>query len=226
MHIWYFCKHHLHKTDILKCHTNYQSLTAVYFGGHSIYGWGCRIVYEVTSHAIHINFLANGDQSSHIFTCPVISEYCINCRGYKLSRYGTIIITNKSQVSVCYGKFLIYLISIKCIVYKKTKSYTPFLFFSLPLYAWSIWPGILIHLIWIIFIHFITRICLLLTIPIFSLIILFACSIWSGDPRITNTLSAGFGGGLRSNSQCAPVCWLICLIVSPPAERQYIKQNL
>jgi hypothetical protein len=47
---------------------------------------------------------------------------------------------------------------------------------------------------------------LLHTIPIFSLIILFACSIWSGDPRITNTFSAGFGGGLRSNSQCAPVC--------------------
>ena len=66
---------------------------------------------------------------------------------------------------------------------------------------------------------------LLHTIPIFSLIILFACSIWSGDPRITNTFSAGFGGGLRSNSQCAPVCWLICLIVSPPA-RQYTKKAL
>lgn len=61
---------------------------------------------------------------------------------------------------------------------------------------------------------------LLHTIPIFSLIILFACSIWSGDPRITNTFSAGFGGGLRSNSQCAPVCWLICFIVSPPVQTQ------
>jgi hypothetical protein len=31
--------------------------------------------------------------------------------------------------------------------------------------------------------------------------------------------SFGFGGGLRSSSQNAPDCWFICLIVSPPVNK-------
>lgn len=141
------------------------------------------------------------DQSSCVHFLPVQSIQNIVLTA-------AIIITKKSQVSLCYGKFLIHPISIKYIVCKKYEVlHTMPGFFSLTLYTWSIWSGILIHLIWIKCIYFITRIkCLLHTIPIFSLIILFACSIWSGDPRITNTFSAGLGGGLRSNSQCAPVC--------------------
>ena len=59
----------------------------------------CMKLPDTNSHAIYINFLANGYQSCHIFTCSVISEYCIHCQDYKLSRYGTIIITTTLQVS-------------------------------------------------------------------------------------------------------------------------------
>lgn len=163
-------------TDVLKQHTNYQSLIDVYLGQQL----QNNVLTAIHSHAIHKNFLWNGHQSSHIF---------LSVQSLRNTVLTADIITRQdmaeliSQIShkFPHDKFLKCLNWIKCThFYEKNK---------------------VIH-----------------TIPIFSLIILFACSIWSGDPRITNTFSAGFGGGLRSNSQCAPVCWLICLIVSPPAD--------
>lgn len=59
----------------------------------------------------------------------------------------------------------------------------------------------------------------LIGIWILSLIILLAVSICSGSPRIINVFSVAFGlfcCALLSNSQCAPDCWFICFIVSPP----------
>lgn len=52
--------------------------------------------------------------------------------------------------------------------------------------------------------------------PNFSLNILFACSTCSGFPRIMKIFSFSLLWFLLSNSQCAPVCWFICLMVSPP----------
>lgn len=62
----------------------------------------------------------------------------------------------------------------------------------------------------------------LLTIPSFSAMTFFALSICSGVPRMMKVFSLGLGWFLRSISQWAPVCWLICLIVSPPLQQQKI----
>ncbi len=61
-----------------------------------------------------------------------------------------------------------------------------------------------------------------LTIPAFSLMSWMACWIWPGLPRMLNTFSPGLGPGARCSSTCAPDCWLICRIVSPPATAQGI----
>ncbi len=55
-----------------------------------------------------------------------------------------------------------------------------------------------------------------LTIFNFSENIRLAFSIWSGVPLTMKIFSAAPACCLRSISQWAPVCWLICLIVSPP----------
>ena len=53
----------------------------------------------------------------------------------------------------------------------------------------------------------------------FSLIRCIACWIWSGLPRIRNSLS-GPGGALRFSSTCAPDISQIALMFSPPTRYQ------
>lgn len=63
------------------------------------------------------------------------------------------------------------------------------------------------------------------TMPNFSENILLTWSICSGVPLTIKTFSCILVCCLRSISQCAPVCWLIWRIVSPPKQRIVISQE-
>lgn len=77
--------------------------------GHSIYGWSCRTVNEITrhSHAIHINLLANGSVQLCTFL-PVQSFQNTVLTAYVINAHDMVGLSSQtSQVSLCYGKFLI-----------------------------------------------------------------------------------------------------------------------